>query len=318
MHLHRHIHVAFLGVGLATAAKIQQAMTQAVVNPEQLIWTSINDAQMDILVVDRAFQEAHSVRKVLSYRPVPVLSVERQVATAIQLAEHVLYLPIHQPQAIAQWLRDQLHQPSPHTSLRLEIERPSSQTHQHLDTVCVARLLHPQTGLVKLMSATGMLGIADTGKEQLWLWPDSAAQFDHTFNLSHATARELSVIGSQPIDLRQWLWNAIWQTSSTLGLLEPHDALQLHYWPQPTALAERRKILSLAALLEHQPCGVQQLQQRSGWSMSDVQRFADAMLLTGFAQRTSVEPPQAPIVASLAEQRGWRGLFGKLRQHLGL
>mgnify|MGYP000187362624 CR=1 FL=1 len=316
MYLHRRIHVAFLGVGLATAAKIQQSIEQAITNPEHLVWTNINDPHMDVLVVDRAFQDAHSVRKVLPYRPVPVLAVERQMTIAAQLIDDVLYLPIHQPKVIAEWLYQRIQKTV--FDLSLEIERPNNTNPlQGIDQTCIERLLHPQTGLVKLVSSTGVLGIADTTKEQVWIDQQSKAQFDHTMSLTHATNRELNLINQSPTDLRQWLWNAIWHSTSS-ATLDVQDGLKLRYWPQPQTSGERRKILRLSATLAHQPCDMQQLQQRSGCAMADVQRFAHAMLLTGFAERITLARQPTVAVSVDAEASGWRGFLGKLRQHFRL
>lgn len=162
-----------------------------------------------------------------------------------------------------------------------------------------------------------MLGIADTTKEQVWIDQQSKAQFDHTMSLTHATNRELNLINQSPTDLRQWLWNAIWHSTSS-ATLDVQDGLKLRYWPHPQTSGERRKILRLSATLAHQPCDMQQLQQRSGCSMADVQRFAHAMLLTGFAERITLARQPTVAVSVDAEASGWRGFLGKLRQHFRL
>lgn len=313
MHLNRKFHIAFLGIGLATASKIQEAILQYHFNSDNVVWTTISDPQMDVLLVDREFADAQSVLKVLSYHPVPVLKVDRQPMTSIQLVDDVLYLPIHHPEMLSRWLTQQV--------LLLESQadhnQPIHQPLQYLDMVYLARLLSPQTGLVKLMSQQGMLGIADTTKEQIWLLPQMENFFlDQTFSLTYATTRELSQLSVIPQDLRQWLWNAIWLTSHPIHALASDTTLRLRYWPQPQSIHERRQILQLVAQLQQRPCTLAQLQQMTHWSQGTLERFAHAMLLTGFAEKCP--PVQIDSTHLIEEDGGWRRLFGKLRRHLGL
>lgn len=317
-------YLAMVGIGLATAAKLQELMAQSVPDAYHIQWVSVNDPKLQGLVIDQMFAEARSIQTVLAQRPVPMLKVTRDPLRSGELEQDTLYWPIDQPTPLIAWVAQQLlAQTACAPVVRAEPipqAQPIITTRQaDPDLTVFAQLERPQ-GIVKLMDAQGEVALIDTHKQ--WCWPirhKAPVYLAHSAALTYTTHRDLSVQECiTPVDLKAWLWQLLWQSPHYHRVAQPHEVVRLLSWPQPPAGVERRGLLRISAFLQQQPCSLDVLAERTGEPLAEVQRLVSTLLLSGLAVR--VEQTDLPDLsaATSGSMLGWKTLISKLRRQFGL
>lgn len=315
------VHLAIVGVGLATAAKLQALMALSMPDTHQIQWVSLNAPELQGLIIDEHFVQARSVQHILAERPVPVLTVARDATRHNTIEHDILYCPFDNQSVLAAWIERRLlggTNTPPVLHDRIEVIKPSVEEIIAPDLAVFAQLDRPQ-GMVKMVDAHGEVCLIDTNKQLCWpIRSKTPLMLSHSVRLTYTTHRDLSVQECIcPVDLKTWLWQILWQSPHYHRVIAPTQILQLKSWPQPQASIERRDVLRLSAFLQQQPCGVQTLAIRTGLPIDQVQRFASTMYLSGMVSEI---PPSDKIRQNVAfsDNLGWKSLFSKLRRQLGL
>ena len=316
-------HFAMVGIGLATAAKLQALMAHSVPEAYQIQWVNVNDPQLQCIVIDQLFADARSIQNVLAQRPVPMLKVARDASRSGRLEQDTLYWPIDTAAPLVTWVAQQLLGQTPATTVVSSVQPIVTTLQTTLNTATpdlsvFDQLARPQ-GIIKLMDAQGEVALIDTNKQ--WCWPirnKASVYLAHSAALTYTTHRDLSVQECiRPVDLKTWLWQLLWQSPHYHRVAQPHDVVRLLSWPQPPAGAERRALLRMSAFLQQQPCRLDVLAERTGEPISEVQRLVSTLLLSGLAVR--VEQAELPDLSSTSVGvLGWKTLLSKLRRQFGL
>lgn len=308
-------HFAMVGIGLATAAKLQALMAQSVPKAYQIQWVDIHDPQLQGVVIDQMFAEARSIQNIVRQRPISVLKVAREAHRAGVLEHDTLYLPLTDDVALTAWFeRHMLGSPAVVPTKATPVASPPCR----LDLSVFDQLARPQ-GMVKLVDAAGEVCLIDTHKQLCWSLRHKAPLYlAQDLRLTYTTHRDLGVQECvHPVDLKTWLWQVLWQSPAYHQALAPHQSLRLLSWPQPQASTARREILRMSAFLQQQPCRIDTLAARTGYELSVVQRFASSLYLAGLAVPEESTDHFSQKLAN-SDILGWKTLFTKLRRQLGL
>lgn len=312
-------NIAIVGLSVANMVALRQHIRQILPDSHEINWANMAEPELDLLVIDTDFVQARSIQKILSYRPIPVLKVARNSGCEDKLIDDTVHLPISRIDELKVWLEHNLlSQVAAPVPAAVAQARPTVvEPDRHL-----FERLHSKTlGMVKLIDARGVVGIADTNQELFWSADDRAnhVTIDHTLGLTHSTRRDLQDVHTTPIDLRQWLWQTVWHSPFYASLVSPADHVRLLSWPQPEADQDRRDVLRMSAYLQQHSSSIHQVAERTKMPLSRVQHFASALIAAGLAETVPVEQiviaqPSAPV----KESAGWRGLLSKLRNQFGL
>lgn len=312
-------NIAIVGLSVANMVALRQHIRSLIPEIHEINWANMAEPELDLLVIDTDFVQARSIQKILSYRPIPVLKVARNSGYEDKLIDDTLHLPISRIDALRDWLeRNLLAQEQTTVTTADAVARPVvAAPDRHL-----FERLHSKTlGMVKLIDARGVVGIADTNQELFWSADDriNHVTIDHTLGLTHSTRRDLQEVHSTPIDLRQWLWQTVWHSPFYASLVSPADHVRLLSWPQPAADQDRRDVLRMSAYLQQHSSSIHQVAEHTKMPLSRVQHFASALIAAGLAETV---PEEQIVIAQpthpVKESAGWRGFLSKLRNQFGL
>ena len=321
-------HICIVGLSVANMTVLRQLCRDIIPSHFEIHWVSVTDPALDFLIIDTDFIQARSIQNILSYHPVPVLKIVRYPSVAQNICEDTLYLPVNNIDLLKNWIDQHLFDAHHQKMLSINTipEQPVEPTAQQPDLHVFERLHGKTLGLVKLMDAKGILGIADTTQEIFWPSPhlSAARSVDHTLGIAHSTKRELQDMSSQSRDLKQWIWDVVWHSPSYSGLLSTNDCVKLLGWPQPAAGQDRHDVLQLSACLHQQAASIQQLAAQTHIEVPRVQLFASALVAAGLAKTIPAFSGSASIAASTSQDHPAhevgkrRGFLSKLRHQFGL
>jgi hypothetical protein len=309
-------NIAIVGLSVANMVALRQNIRLIFPDSQDIHWANMAEPNLDLLVIDIDFVQARSIQKILSYRPIPVLKVTRNTEYEGRLIDDTLHLPIHQIDELKIWIYAVFRSINQTTTL-IESTPIEVTPDRHL-----FERLHSKTlGMVKLIDAQGVVGIADTNQELFWSADTRSHQItiDHTLGLTYSTRRDLQEVHSTPIDLRQWLWQTVWHSPFYASLVSPADHVRLLSWPQPAADQDRRDVLRMSACLQQQSSSIHRVAAQTKMPVSRVQHFASALIAAGLAEtvpeaQIAIAQPTNPV----KESAGWRGFLSKLRNQFGL
>lgn len=125
------------------------------------------------------------------------------------------------------------------------------------------------------------------------------------------------------VDLRQWLWESLWNSTIDFTSLVQEDAsYQLKVWPQPRGAVNRNVPLRIAALLQKGPASITALAQLTQIPVERVKKLLYTMQLVGFAQPVAVSQAQQAAehnrLAQPAKDEKKMGIFKRIREKFNL
>lgn len=321
-------NICIVGLSVANMTVLRQLCRQIIPQQYEIRWVNVADPDLDFLIIDTDFVQARSIQNILSYHPVPVLKIVRYPSVAQNICDDTLYLPVNNIALLSNWIDSHLF--DAHHQKKLTVttsERPVETPQPVQPDLHLFERLHGKTlGLVKLIDAKGILGVADTAQELFWPSPrlSMARPVDHTLGIAHSTNRELQEMSAQSHDLKQWLWDLVWHSPSYTSLLSATDCVQLVGWPQPAADRDRHDVLQLSARLHQQALTAQQLAEQTQIDVSRVQLFTSALVASGLAKTIpsyqNSHPVSKPVASEIAVQDSKKrmGFLSKLRHQFGL
>lgn len=314
------INIAIIGLSSSVIFDLRNQIRELIATQYRLNWVNITHRNLDLIVIDHNFIESRSIQKILSYKHVAVLQVNRNSTQAGELIDSVLHFPLRDQNHLKEWLYSHV--------LRHEFADQSDQlvkSDQDMIDIHVFERLNSKTlGRVKLIDSHGVLGVVDTNQELFWPANQRANDIviDQTLGVTYSTSNDLKNVQKRPIDLKQWLWQVVWNSPMYGRLVQPNDHLRLLFWPQPCANAERREVLRLTASFQERRLSIAQMAEHVQLPIARVQHFASSLLAAGLAEM--LPPDQYPVVQPTvdaeknASSMGWRSLFSKLRSQLGM
>ncbi|MEC7121066.1 MAG: hypothetical protein VXW65_14355 [Pseudomonadota bacterium] len=321
-------NISIVGLSVANVTAIRQLCREIIPSRFEVHWVNVVDPELDFLIIDADFVHARSIQQILSYRPIPVLKVVRYPSVEQSVCEDTLFLPINDSNILQDWIVSHLLDTNGDKQTNFSAEMPSAQPEEKAsapDLHLFERLNGKTLGLVKLIDAKGVLGVADTTQELFWPSPQRLSDrvVDHTLGIVHSTNKELQEMHTQARDLKQWIWDVVWHSPSYMGLLTPDDCIQLLGWPQPQADEDRREVLQMAAVWQQQLGTIRQVATQTQIALPRVQLFASALVASGLAQKVSAQITANPIstasTAAPSNDKGkLKGFLSKLRQQFGL
>lgn len=320
-------NICIVGLSVANVTILRQLCRQKIPAQFDVNWVNVTDPSLDFLIIDADFVQARSIQNILSYHPVPVLKIVRYPSVAQNICEDTLYLPVSNIDLLNDWMDRHLFDAHHHKRLSISLpEQPVEPATQQPDLHVFERLHGKTLGLVKLIDAKGILGVADTSQELFWPSPglSVARTVDHTLGIAHSTNRELHEMSNQSRDLRQSIWDLVWHSPSYAGLLSESDCIKLLGWPQPAAGRDRHDVLQLSAHLHQHASSIQQLAAQTKIEVSRVQLFASALVASGLAKTVPAyhASPASSVTTNpqvaLHDTGKLKGFLSKLRHQFGL
>jgi hypothetical protein len=305
-------NIVIVGLSLRTLKEIKDSLRAIIPTKYNIHWANVTEPKIDLLLIDHYFYDSPSIQKIIQNQKPALLKLMNKPVLAGLIENQTLYLPIQSPTVFQQWIDEHLLNASPTAK-----SSSTPTTQQYI----FQELINPTHGKIFIFDDAGNLGIADTRKELIW--QDSTRQkqsSNQSLNYVHAKANEVSsLLEKQPSDLRQWVWNLIWQSPEYRHLVADSAYIQLQFWPQPQATEDRRDILRIAACFQR-GSNVSTVAQHLKIAPERVQQFISASVAAGLAHEISKDNARFRPAAFQGQQdvSSLRGFFNKLRKRFGL
>lgn len=308
------LKIAIFGLSLNILEHIKQEI-QSIYPGIHIAWVNISDPALDVLLVNEIFFNADSIQHIVNAKHVPYLRLITAHDKAGSIANDILYLPFQMTDQIREWFKSHLtYTPTAQTErlTRVPYKKPD------VDKV-IQEFLNERNDNIQIFDASGNIGLMNTRTEQVWLDPERKLKgTDSSINYTYATMQMAqSVIHTQGMDLRTWLWNTLWYSNELLKSHSSTDFYKLVFWPQPDPIADRREIFQIAACFE-KGANIQQVEQNLEISQDRIMKFVSVALMCGALCEISID--EAHLVQDDADEAPSRlgRFFLKIRSKLGL
>lgn len=178
-------------------------------------------------------------------------------------------------------------------------------------------------GAAMLATSSGYLAYFQPQDNKVWANhpADSIPPFDacQWKSFSGSIPSAMTVV----IDLRQWLWESLWNSTLDFAAYVPDDAwYQLKVWPQPRGAANRTIPLRVAALLQKGPAGIATLAQLTQIPGERIKKLLYTMQLVDFVQAVETSQAQQNAeqerLAQPVKDEKKMGIFKRIREKFNL
>ena len=308
------LKIAIFGLSLNILEHIKQEI-QSIYPDIHIAWVNISDPALNVLLVNEIFFNTDSIQQIVNAKQVPYLRLITAPEKACSIADDILYLPFQMTDQIREWFKSHLTYTATAQTERL-IRAPYKKA--DVDKV-IQEFLNERNDNIQIFDASGNIGLMNTRTEQVWLDPERKLKgTDSSMNYTYATMQMAqSVIHTQGIDLRTWLWNTLWYSNELLKSHSSTKFYQLVFWPQPDPIADRREIFQIAACFE-QGASIQQVEQHLEITQDRIIKFVSVALMCGALREISIDEAHLVQDAQSASTTGLGGFLTKLRSKLGL
>lgn len=349
LHNDKVLNIAIVGLGLSKLCDLKAHISSIVPFDYSVNWVAVNEQRIDLLMIDDYFYDSPNLQKIIAQSRSNVLKLKTCNESAGIIEDQTLFLPLNSSTVLQHWFNRHVLGNSANAAIpsHASLADLSADKQQAVDLRSSAipqatnfketslkdgllkealkleffqELINPQHGKIFIYDANGKLAIADTRKEMVWTFADEMTATDSSLNYMHAKASEVDDIHlRQAKDLRQWLWQLVWQSASYHSLVNLDDNLKLDFWPQPAACEQRREILKIAACFQ-KGANIHQVATHLNIPVRQVQGFASACLAAGLGHKIGATDTGFRFNAQepTAEVSTLRSFFGKLRKHFGL
>ncbi|WP_410212001.1 hypothetical protein [Aquirhabdus sp.] len=315
------VDISIVGLSVGTTVTIRNCLRQIIPSHFDLRWVNLAEPTVDLLIVHSAFVDSANVSRMLSGRQIPILKVSTEFGLDGVFRNETLYLPIAELTSLQEWLYTKLPKLSSLPISHFLSQKSDQLINQQIDFSLFEKVHDKEAGPTKILNADGLIGIVNTRKEQIWLTKAESKtdQVDHTWQVMYSTNKDGREVVDSPNDLRQWIWQTLWQADRLLTLASPEDYIHLKFWPHPK-VSDRKDTLRMAAYFEH-GYKVREVAEKSQISLPRVQHFASSLIAANLAKHSLAEFSHSSVARGMMSGRealGLRGFFSKLRLRLGL
>lgn len=310
------LNIAIFGLSLKVLSEIKLAIEKLIPQNVLVNWTNIADPKLQVLMVNDMFFDAPSIQKLIKNQNIRLLRLINNAAKHGQIEENILYLPIDETVYLKDWLSQSADTDTKHisstTAQTVDISR------QDLYTI-VREILNPENGTIQVFDQNGILAMVDPRNQWAWVSDQHPNQTNASLNTIYATMNDRQAFNTiQRQDLKNWLWNVLWRSTSFHKFVQQQDCFYLKQWPQPEDPKDRHDILRMSACFA-QGANIITVAEKLGLSVDRVTQFVSISLATGLGtliQKNQVKyPPQH--IHSEDDAGLMRKFFGKLRRRLG-
>lgn len=337
------IIVGMLGINDADSILVKAYFRLILRLDYDINWVAANNPNADVLLVSHNLSLFEKTQDFLKNLSIPILYVESSGASKSGgLSNDILKLPLQDTQLLQQWLLQHVavlapmvravrlvEESLPSTEPVISSPNPSPLAQYITDfstliqTLQLPRQSDRQSRYVTLYDRHRLLiGVADTVEQQFWVQQAGHFKLADGWSLK-CIGRDNDFLhpNGKVVDLKQWLWDALWDAKSTTALVMTDQLIHLKYWPKPQANASRRQILRVLALLAQQPMSVKRLSQTLNLSLAEVHHIVGGLYGSGCATLGMVAQDWSQnheTVAQVQPSRGLRNLLSSLRNSLRL
>lgn len=305
----KRVRVALVGISPADQVTLRGYLRVLLALDYELVWIPATDTDIHLFIINNDFQSAPSVSKLLEANPnTPVLYVRSQKENDGSMIQNILTLPLKQINLLEKWLLKSVpaiysnqssnssssSAPSPSTNPFGKTEsatptakplstlsKPSATLEESQDLTglisVIKQLQKREAGLVELLEQSKVVAIIDKQQQKLWQL-SSISKVSGELNLR-------PYYGEMPkekfVDSSNWLWQlALHQGEVLTGLIGHNDRHQIRHWAKPLP-SSRRDALQVMTAIETAPLAVGEIAERTGVSVSNIQKILASLLFAG-------------------------------------
>lgn len=310
------LNIAIFGLSLKVLSEIKLAIEKLIPQNMSLNWINIADPKLNILMVNELFFDAPSIQKLIKNQNIRLLRLINNSNKHGQIEKDILYLPIDETVYLQDWLSKSTD--TSEKNVKISSTQDSGVNRQDLYTI-VKEILNPENGTIQVFDQNGILAMVDPRNQWAWVLPEHQNQTDTSLNTIYATMNDRQAFNTiQRQDLKNWLWNVLWRSTSFHKFVQQQDCFYLKQWPQPEDPKDRHDILRMSACFA-QGANIITVAEKLGLSVDRVTQFVSTCLavnLGSLIQKNQVKYP--PQHSHSEDDAGvMRKFFGKLRRRLG-
>lgn len=318
----RQMRIALVGVNPADQVTLKGYLRVLLRLDVNLTWTSANEPNIDLFMINNEFRGAASVSKLLDvHRGAPVLYVARNELGEGSINQNLLTLPLKQINLLNDWLVRHVpvlggnlptttdttphpnqtpstaQKPAPITSSSIA-EKLAKVNADKLNSILdmIEKVQARKQTYFEITDSGTSLAIIDTKRQLVWAKTPQAKLSEHwQFN-----AYTGKTPNTTPQDSNAWLWQAAWDSGSLLlDLVDDHSLYQIRYWVKPKK-SDRRDLLQIMTAMESKPSNVAQIAQRAKVSVMTAKKAVATFLLSGNLTQDSYHALQTKQQAAQA------------------
>ncbi len=338
------IFIALLGVDDASTVLVKAYFRLLLRLDYEISWVAANDSNAHLLLVSQSLSVFEKTENFIKNLKIPVIYVKSaHKGLAGGLSNHLLTLPLPDIQLLQHWLTT--HVPLFASASATEFLQKNDQpvlpisqaklstvpiaTHQFVtDFLQVIEVLRhdqqtitPQFRYVTLYDRHRLLiGVADIVQQQFWIQQVGNFKLTSGWSLKiHLDPDYFFIKNGTTVDLKQWLWQALFDARDSSRLAQTDQLIHLIHWPKPHANIGRRQILSILAVLAQQPMSTQRLAQHIGCSVAQLQPIIGSLYGSGYARLGETVQDwdaQPPVILQKKEKNSLTSLLMRLRSRL--
>ena len=311
----RQIKIAVFGLSLniLEAIKIEIRALHPNFN---IGWANIHDPELNILLVNEIFFHSAKIQELVTVKNIPYLRLILNEAQSGLIFKDILYLPFVGSSFVKEWFQHHLNA-QPEFTKTDRIEYPF-QKKQDLEKVIQA-FFNERNDNIQIFDGLGTIGLMNTRTEQVWLDSERKIKgIDQSLNYAYATMQMArSVSNQQGLDLKTWLWNALWFSSSLFKAPSKSKSYKLEFWPQPDAIASRTEIFQIAACFE-KGASIEQIEQSLDIAPEVISKFVAVSLMSQALREIPAIEACFYVNKAVEATRGWGQYFSRFRTKFGI
>lgn len=309
------LNIAIFGLSLKVLSEIKLAIEKLIPQNMNLNWTNIADPKLNILMVNELFFDAPSIQKLIKNQNIRLLRLINNSNKHSQIEKDILYLPINETIYLQDWLSKSI---NTREKANIASTQNSGVNSQDLYTI-VKEILNPENGTIQVFDQNGILAMVDPRNEWAWVLPEHPNKTDTSLNTVYATMNDRQAFNNiQRQDLKNWLWNVLWRSTSFHKFVQQQDCFYLKQWPQPEDQKDRQDILRMSACFA-QGASILIVAEKLSLSVDRVTQFVSVCLAANLGNLIPKNQVKYPTQHTHSEDdKGvMRNFFGKLRRRLG-
>ncbi len=310
------VKIAIFGLSLNVLESLKQKIQALYDESIQINWVNIADPQLDILLVNDMFFGSPTIQNLVGSQRVAYLRLVNKQDKAGLIENDALYLPFSASDDIREWFKARyLGTPLKTSNQDIRVVKTSQTTDINK---LIKELIDQRNSNIQVFDHQGNIALINIRKEQVWVDPERKTNStDNSLNYTYATMQKVqSVDSTQGQDLKNWLWNLLWNSPQLLKEQNVNTFYKLKFWPQPQSAYDRQNVFKIAACFE-KGASISQVEKKLEIKLSIIQQFVAVAVLIDAVKE--IPETDAKLVVKTEKSEGvLKGFFGKLRRKLGL
>lgn len=239
------INIAISGLGSITIDEIKKRIIKNAPNSINMNWTTLNDSNLDCILINDAFFESKHIQKIITERKIPFLKITIKSIDKNHTDPNLFSISLNDDTPINTLIQKCINFKYNLTQPAIEkIESNIPLKTYHFFNGLYSEYCHKLT----LRDQNGIVAVIDHHAHAAWPYLlRKIPRSDPSIHYNDAVTADLMQISRKhQVNLENWVFELIYSSNYLLELPEVSAYFKIKYWPQPL-FSETKPILQLSA-----------------------------------------------------------------------